>query len=177
MQLTNSLYGRVLQEKEDIYFQLRGRGFIEMIRQVAELQNPSAKAKRGKSSKSAMTNGHGSATGETGVFENQMELDDEVAIEDGMDIEPDSGASMKHQELLSMTLAYGQELQSEFKDDPRGEVKQALRDMFGLLAYPDPRQSSVAHLLAVEGRARVAEELNSAILGQSTSIYSYSKGR
>lgn len=72
----------------------------------------------------------------------------------------------KQAELVNDALQYGQELQSEFKDDSRREVKQALKDTFALIAYPDARESSLASLLEAEGRVTVAEELNSAILGK-----------
>ena len=67
-------------------------------------------------------------------------------------------------------MLYGQELQLEFKDDPRREVKQALEDTFALIAYPDARESSLAPLLEVDGRTPVAEELNCAILGTSGEV-------
>lgn len=44
------------------------------------------------------------------------------------------------------------------------DVQKALGDIFSLMAYPDPLQSPVAHLLSEDGRAAVAEDLNAAIL-------------
>lgn len=73
--------------------------------------------------------------------------------------------------LLTETLQYGQELQSEFKDDPRREVKKALEETLALIAYTDPRDGPLRRLLDPSGRTPVAEELNGAILGKSCSRY------
>jgi hypothetical protein len=78
----------------------------------------------------------------------------------------------KSERATSETIAYGMELKSEFANDPRREVKRALEDTFALIAYADARESSLAPLLEISGRAPVAEELNSAILvslGKSSS--------
>ena len=71
--------------------------------------------------------------------------------------------------MLTEALAYGQQLHEDYRDDPREEVKRVLREAFSLLAYTDPRGSVVGHLLEESGRREVAEELNSAILGNSHS--------
>ena len=67
--------------------------------------------------------------------------------------------------LLAEALAYGQQLQEDYRDDPREDVKRVLGEAFSLLAYTNPRGSVVGHLLEESGRREVAEELNSAILG------------
>lgn len=64
------------------------------------------------------------------------------------------------------TLRYGEELKLEYKDDGRKEVKDALAEIFALFAYEDPRFSPTAQVMDPSGRAPVAEELNSAILGE-----------
>jgi hypothetical protein len=84
---------------------------------------------------------------------------------DRMDTEEPSRNQMEYQRLLSETLAYGQDLQAEFQNDPRREVSMALKDAFALIAYEDPiNAKEVSHLLDPSGRVAVAEELNSAIL-------------
>lgn len=105
-----------------------------------------------------------------GIRDRHMEVDDTNDV-DRMDIE-ESGVLARQADLMNDALQYGQELQSEFKDDPRREVKQALKDTFALIAYPDARESSLAPLLEVDGRISVAEELNSAILGECCRHYS-----
>ena len=88
--------------------------------------------------------------------------DDELEDKDEDDIEDKEAKSAR---ALDETIAYGMELKAEFANDPRREVKRALEDTFALIAYPDARESMLAPLLDVAGRAPVAEELNSAILG------------
>lgn len=89
----------------------------------------------------------------------------EATVDDTNTTEKD--ASSQQSKLMLTALTYGRELQKEFKDDPRREVKEALEETFALIAYPDARESSLAHLLEEDDRVPVAEELNSAILGMS----------
>ncbi|KAI2601727.1 SPRY-domain-containing protein [Hypoxylon sp. NC1633] len=144
---TCAYYPHVLEENYDVYFKLRCRTFIEMVRKSAELSRASSKKSNGHSDDvpSKMdVDEHG--------FPDQME-------EDGLDTQADQ------EDLLSRTIQYGQKLQSEFKDDPRREISKTLSEVFSLLAYPNPLQvKEVAHLLDRRGRVAVAEELNSAIL-------------
>lgn len=226
---TYAYYPNVLKDNEQIYFRLRCRKFIEMIRRCSELdliaQGPAAK-------RSGTTNGHAHGSyaeddddddddvendqddahddedirdvddedeededdendeddedddedddddDDDDVFEHEMELDDQGpdgADWEGMEMEGGDGgrggegdgdAAMKHFNLLQETIKYGQVLRSEFRDDHRKEVKRALEETFSLLAYEDPKSSVVAHLLEPSGRAPVAEDLNSAILGE-----------
>ncbi|KAI9805794.1 MAG: hypothetical protein M1825_000408 [Sarcosagium campestre] len=156
---TYTFYPNVLKDNEQIYFRLRCRKFIEMIRQCAELHRE-AQGSTGKQHNPA--NGHSNDAYDE-VFEHEMELDDHGGTWDGMDTE-ESDTSMKHFNLLQETVKYGQILQSEFREDTRKEVKKALAETFSLLAYEDPKGSVVAHLLEPSGRVPVADELNSAIL-------------
>jgi hypothetical protein len=157
---TNAYYSHVLQDRPQIYFRLRCRKFIEMIWRCSEL-NTGSSEKRGSA-----TNGHSGDLYED-VFEPDMELDDHLNGHDDWDQMETEEAdnTMKYHTLLQETLEYGQELQLEFREDGRREVKKALEETFSLLAYEDPKTSVVAHLLEPSGRVPVAEELNSAILG------------
>ncbi|KAI9643906.1 hypothetical protein NHQ30_007257 [Ciborinia camelliae] len=159
---TNAYYPQVLKDNEHVYFRLRCRKFIEMVRQMAELHN-----------KSNLTNGSKKNTAPNGdwfddVISHDMELDDHQSPANNWDrMETDGGvdSETEYQNLLSETLSYGQILQAEFKDDPRREVSKALEDAFSLIAYKDPfNEKTVSHLLDPSGRVTVAEELNSAIL-------------
>jgi hypothetical protein len=107
------------------------------------------------------------------VFDHDMELDDQIQETDDWDKleSEEADAGIQYQNLLEETLQYGQVLRSEFKDDGSKEVKKALEETFFLLAFEDPKQSIVAHLLEPSGRVPVAEELNSAILGMISSTY------
>ena len=166
---TKQHYPSVLQENENIYFKLRCRKFIEMIRRCTELQ-PSSKGKRKGVRKNH--NGFKFASDDNMANNGHMDIDsgNSEAADGDEEMETESTADTFTQQttLMNEALKYGQELQSEFKEDPRREVKQALEDTFALIAYPDARESSLAPLLEPDGRIPVAEELNSAILGEES---------
>ncbi|KAF9636218.1 hypothetical protein BFW01_g7113 [Lasiodiplodia theobromae] len=170
LKLTTAYYPTVLQDNENIYFKLRCRKFIEMIRRCQELQNPTSKA---GFRNNAGSNGFSSSAYDE-VFDGQMELDDSTHnnASNGESMDTTGSEALKLNELLSETLQYGQELKGEFSGDSRREVKRALEDTFALMAYSDPRQSPLAYMLDPNERTPVAEELNSAILvslGKSSS--------
>ncbi|KAI9049895.1 hypothetical protein LZ554_006043 [Drepanopeziza brunnea f. sp. 'monogermtubi'] len=160
----HAFYPNVLKDNEHVSFRLKCRKFIEMIRQGAEMQN------------SSPSNGARRSTGHNGdwyddIINHDMDLDDHQSQSnsnsnwDRMDTEESSENQTEYHQLLQDTLAYGQLLQAEYKDDPRREVQKALEDAFALIAYQDPLNTKeVSHLLDPSGRAAVAEELNSAIL-------------
>ncbi|KAM0281568.1 hypothetical protein ACHAQH_003437 [Verticillium albo-atrum] len=152
---TDACYRDVLKDNEQVYFRLRCRKFIEMVRSAAEMRT----AAEGKKS-----NGHAAPS-----FSNQeMDLDANGAgngAYDRMDTEDGMGKSDVLERLELETLQYGQALQTEYASDPRREVTKALGDIYALLAYTNPlKEKEVAHLLDKKGRVAVAEELNSAIL-------------
>ena len=171
LKYTNAFYPHVLRDNENVYFRLKCRRFIEMIRQGAEIQ-----------SSSSSTNGTKKSNGHNGdwyddIINHEMELDDHQSQNhhwnrDRMDIE-ESSDQVVYQKLLNETLKYGQDLQAEFRDDPRREVTKALDEAFSLMAYQDPLNAkAVSHLLDPGGRVAVAEELNSAILRTYRDSYS-----
>jgi len=138
----------VLDKNQDVYFKLRCRKFIEMVRKAAEYGNDSGKKSNGHS--------YEDMPNEMDIDENGTSANMEY---ESLDTEANPGA------LLQETIQYGQALQAEFKHDPRPEVGKALKDIFALMAYPDPLQvKEFAPLLDRRGRSAVAEELNSAIL-------------
>ncbi|KAI1347003.1 ran-binding protein [Xylaria sp. FL0043] len=148
LKLTNTHYPHVLDNHHDVYFKLKCRKFIEMIRKAAESSNSSSKR----------SNGHpyDDVHSEMDVDENGLS---DTMDDDPMESETDPGP------LLKETIAYGQALQAEFRDDKRPAVGKALSDIFALLAYPNPLQvKEIAPMLDRKGRVAVAEELNSAIL-------------
>jgi hypothetical protein len=177
LKYTHSFYPLVLQDKrnEDIYFQLRCRKFVEMMRRYSELQVAST-------SESGGSNGHT----HDDTFNNQMELDDQLnresvkqnsqqtlGAEEDVDMEtstsslPHKSGLMKANDYLTAALQYGQELQAEFGGDTRPAVKEKLREVFAIMAYIDPRESIVGGLLDKRGRVGIAEGVNGAILGKS----------
>jgi hypothetical protein len=172
LKYTQNFYPTVLQDKrnEDIYFQLRCRKFVEMMRRYSELQ-VAGKFESG-------SNGHA----QDDPFDSQMELDDQLnreskrqntqhpQPEDDVEMEtstsslPRSGL-MKPNDYLTAALQYGQELQAEFGGDTRPAVKEKLREIFAIMAYVDPRESIVGGLLDKRERVGIAEGVNGAILG------------
>jgi len=111
--------------------------------------------------------------GYSDVFDGNMELDE---AHDGIPATNTNGngesearrnSMVQQQTLMTEALQYGQELQAEFRDNISKEEQQTLDQTFALIAYPDARDSSLAHLLETDGRNSVAEELNGAILGKS----------
>ncbi|TAQ88082.1 hypothetical protein B7494_g3622 [Chlorociboria aeruginascens] len=169
LKYTNAYYPSVLKDNEHVYFRLRCRKFIEMIRQGADILDSTATHILRKS------NGH-SGDWDEDISNNDMELDDrhsENNWADKMDTEESLEQRVQYDALVNDTIAYGRILQAEFENDPRREVGQALTEAFALIAYTNPSSAKeVAHLLDPSQRVAVAEELNSAILlslGKSSS--------
>jgi len=151
LKYTKTYYPKVLPDNEQVYFRLRCRKFIEMIRKEAELnllieQEKARQAHQGEDD------------------EEMKDADTQISREDGMDTEDGVGDAVLSK-LGNEALEYGKELREEFKDDPRREVTRHLEDIFVLIGYENPlKVEQVAHLLDASGRVAVAEELNSAIL-------------
>lgn len=150
LKYTHSYYPLVFQDdrNKDIYFALRCRKFIEMMRRYSDLSTSTSE-------------------------DTQMELDDQLNREapDDVDMETSTSslpksAGMKAGDYLTAALQYGQELQAEFGGDTREEIKKQLSDVFAIMAYVDPRESVVGGLLDAKGRVGIAEGVNGAILGE-----------
>ncbi|EFX04282.1 ran-binding protein [Grosmannia clavigera kw1407] len=166
LKLTKFYYPHVLEANEQVYFRLRCRKFVEMIRKEAELNlvGRSSSSNGGISTASAVVSGSGKQSNGRGrtdshLSQQDMDIDDIDMVEDGTDGLPPS------QSVVDEAIAYGQALQSEYINDARSEIRSALGEIFSLLAYTNPlKEKGVAHLLDQRGRVAVAEELNSAIL-------------
>lgn len=133
---------------------------MEMIRQFTEtVHEPPTR------------NGHDETM--VDVFAQDMEIDDSTNSAtdwEKMDVEDEyggvgvgTGGPVKS---ALDAVEYGRQLGKEFRSDTRPEIRKALEEAFSLLAYTDPKNSVLAHLLDEKGRVSVAEELNSAILGK-----------
>ena len=164
LKYTHAFYEAVLQDNPHIFFKLRCRKFLEMLRRSSELSSNSPR--QNKSS-----NGAALLHDDDDVFEQEeeMELDDQIhdtySDTDGMETEgPES--SIKFHELLTEAVQYGQQLRVVCPSDDHGDDRRFLEDIFSLVAYADPRSSVHGHHLDPAGRVAVAEELNSAILGE-----------
>ncbi|SZF03976.1 unnamed protein product [Blumeria hordei] len=165
---TNLHFPQVLKDNEQVYFRLRCRRFIEMIRHASEVQNQQP------------TNG-APKTNDKSIDQREdinhaMIMDENQTHTKGKDqpeVEQTLNNNAEHTRLLQEAIHYGTGLSAEFKDDSRRKVKKALEDAFALIAYQEPSSAEgVAHLLDSSGRVAVAEELNSAILqslGKSSS--------
>ena len=162
LKFTDMFYPDVLKENHSVYFKLRCRKFIEMVRKSAELNNGVSQASNGHAFDEDVPNemdlDENGENGENG-YTDQMETEDGLG--------PDPPVVSSDQDILvAETIRYGQQLQAEFKDDHRKESR-SLSEVFALLAYANPLEvKEVAHLLDRKGRVAVAEELNSAILGK-----------
>jgi Ran-binding protein 9/10 len=169
LKYTDAYYPTVLRDNEQIHFKLRCRKFIEMSRQCSELLTLARSSPKNSDSLDGLHND----LYDDEVFEQDMELDDQVQNGGDWDrMETEEGdAYMRYKILTEETIHCGQLLQSEFRGDGRREVKKALAETFSLLAYEDPKNSVVAHLLDPSGRVPVAEELNSAILGEHSYLF------
>jgi hypothetical protein len=113
------------------------------------------------------------------VFDQRMELDEDqlhhstingngkaIAQSNVSAIDGD----VAYSNLLNEAMEYGQLLNREYRDETDSEYNKTLADVFSLLAYTEPRESIHGHLLDAGGRVKVAEELNSAILGMLLSL-------
>lgn len=151
LRLIDTCYPNVLMENELIYFRLKCRRFIEMVRKAAEFRlHYDGKKANGVDASQAMdvdTNGV-----ESGAWES-------------MDTEDGADYTYELQELERDLIEYGQQLQAEYKNDLRTEVQKTLEEIWSLLAYPNPlREPKVAHLMDNTERAKAAEMVNSMIL-------------
>lgn len=148
---TKACYANVLEDYPQIHFKLRCRQFLEVMRRYSELVPEPTKRPS-------------SIPDEHAVFDQEMEIDDGTWGADGMDTEEPEG---EFSELLNKAVEYGQQLRMDYPSDENGGDKNMLKDIFSLVAYPDPKNSIYGHYLDPAGRVAVAEELNSAILGVS----------
>jgi len=168
IKLTRMFYPHVLDLNENIYFKLKCRKFVEMIRAMTEsAQSP-------KSANGTSHNGTSNGHSYSSVFHDS----DDEAMEDVDDADI-SGASPNptvksakglpkgDADMLQDALRFGQELRAEWSKDPRREVQQALEDTLALIAYTNPAESPLRWMLGREGREAIAEELGGCILGRS----------
>lgn len=169
LKYTTAYYPNILQDNPQILFKLRCRKFLEIIRRYSDLSTASSRLPK---SSHAVNVSHDDDDDDDDddedIFEQQMELDDQLndgySENDGMDTE-EYDSTAKFHELLTEAVQYGQQLRMDYPSEERGGDRKFLDDIFSLVAYPDPKSSVHGHYLDPAGRAVVAEELNSAILG------------
>ncbi|ORX45314.1 SPRY-domain-containing protein [Hesseltinella vesiculosa] len=61
-------------------------------------------------------------------------------------------------------MTYGQKLQDQYDKDGSPKVRTKLKQVFSLLAYPNPKSSTMGHLLDKSQREALANQINAAIL-------------
>ncbi|PKC72276.1 SPRY-domain-containing protein [Rhizophagus irregularis] len=166
IKLTNTFYPSVLPSNGDILFQLRCRKFIEMMGLCAGSQITCSDDDDDEVVKVAM---------------DAMDVDDYQSDHESVEEVDGSVTLIKTKKtskrrkgvetelngldgMIEAAMRFGQELQDDYRDDNREEIKKALEETFSLLAYTDPRNSVVSYLLDPSGREPVANALNSAIL-------------
>lgn len=163
---TNAYYPNVLSNNPQIFFRLKCRKWVELIRRSSDLRNPTQE-RQVKSSSGR------SKTAVEDVFDQDMELDDHDQHEDwdNMDTE-EAEIEMKYQDLMDQAIEYGKELMQLYREEKR-EYVDKLKEIFSLMAYDDPKTSVHGHLIDPSGRVVVAEELNSAILGEQNFYHTF----
>lgn len=156
---TKAYYANVLEDYPHIHFKLRCRKFLEMMRRSNEVAAATTPAtKRQPSVAPEISDEHA-------VFDTEMELDGDGW--DGMDTE-EPAITAQFNEALTEAVQYGQQLRMDYPTDENGGDKKMLDHIFSLFAYSDPKSAIHGHYLDPAGRVAVAEELNSAILGESS---------
>ena len=160
--MTSMIYPSVLLDNPQLLFRLRCRKFVELMRfSTSSVSNAREKPVSTKTSHQQPID----------VYQQGMDVDgghDRKGTWDGneMDVEEDGRTRPSEDNRLEQALKYAQELKQDYKTDTSKEVNNALSEIFALFAYEDPRNSPTAQLLNPSCRAPVAEELNSAILGE-----------
>ncbi|KXT00316.1 hypothetical protein AC578_6463 [Pseudocercospora eumusae] len=184
MKYQTSYYPTLFEDdrNRDIYFRLRCRKFIEMMRRHSDLQNSASSPTTVTKSVESLNSSGRTDTTEDGEDateqpDTQMELDDQLHRETSKSLEPPTGDDidmdasqellpkiqlMKADQLLSAAITYGQELQGEFSADLKR--KKQFKEIFAVMAYANIKESPVSHLFDTQGRGQIAEEVNGAIL-------------
>ncbi|KAG5438588.1 hypothetical protein PCANB_002693 [Pneumocystis canis] len=154
LKLVDTFYPNLLKCNESVHFKLKCHKFVEMMRQCSESVN--------EKDDEIMTD-------ITGLCNNDDSNCNSGLLEKSS-IECQNLKKRNTRVLLSKVLEYGQQLQEDYRDDNRNDIRKTLEDTFSLLAYSDPKNSAVSYLLDESVRQVVAEELNRAILVQYTSV-------
>ncbi|EKM60372.1 uncharacterized protein PHACADRAFT_246252 [Phanerochaete carnosa HHB-10118-sp] len=79
---------------------------------------------------------------------------------------PAPASAAQARAALETAISYGQKLEADYRNDLRPEVRSHLKRTFGVVAFADPLAAGgeVAEMAGQEARARLANELNQAVL-------------
>lgn len=181
-------------EREDglMLFKLRCRKFVELVLEASEALKK-VKADAEAEEVEVEVDGGGDTGGrDTSVA---MEVDDDDSrtsslstngFTNGSAAIPIQGARRRartssraspspsvaeYQTALGDALAYGRQLQADYKSDTRPEVQILFDRTFSIVAYDDPVEAGgdVAELASQEARGKLAQDMNQAILGEHVS--------
>ncbi|RMZ76045.1 hypothetical protein DV737_g4992, partial [Chaetothyriales sp. CBS 132003] len=163
--ITDTHFRDVLRDPQHrlLLFHLKCRKWVELISRAADLRSAEQAAAKSRRTSNGYTKGSSSAVVDD--FAQDMDLD-EAPNDSAGPSQPDSNAAhdSQYRQLMDQAMTYGMELQMYYRDEDDGEIESALRRIFSLVAYDNPKDSANGELLDRKGRSQVAEELNSAIL-------------
>ncbi|KAI8343417.1 hypothetical protein BC941DRAFT_411329 [Chlamydoabsidia padenii] len=118
-----------------------------------------------RNSNSSSSNGYSSCSSLSGILGSDRVLAEQDESQSSDDMDTDDGMiKFSLHDMMQSIMTFGQELQDEYGKNPSPTVKDKLKQIFSLLAYPDPRSSPMSHLLEKETRETLASEVNVAIL-------------
>ncbi|RMZ81857.1 hypothetical protein DV738_g1995, partial [Chaetothyriales sp. CBS 135597] len=162
--ITEEQFPGVLSQPQHrlLLFHLKCRKWVELISQAAELRS----AEQGSAKSRRLSNGYYTQASSSAVvddFTQDMELDEAPSAE-LVRADENTVDESQYRQLMVQAMAYGMELQLDYRDEDDSEIEAALRRIFSLVAYDNPKDSANGELLDRKGRSQVAEELNSAIL-------------
>ena len=192
MAQTEAHYPTVLEREQGlVLFKLRCRKFVELILDASEalkrVQVDEQRVEGHTGEDIAESEGVGEPMEEDSVGgtldgAGAMDVDEpspEAHPMSDHDHQPSSPAQPVHtsprdelaqaaREALHTAIQYGQGLEAEYKNDVRPEVRAHLKRTFGVVAFADPLAAGgdVAEMAGQGARARLASELNQAILGE-----------
>lgn len=173
--MTRECFPKVLEGNRRIYFHIRLRQFIEMIKRDAEANNGKGKETNGDADdwlsetmqqEMELDPPANSEYSETDSYD-RMETDEANGKTESNGIETASGANGTTVDAVD-AIQFGKQVKREFQLDADKEMRKQLGDAFALLSYEDPAEvEDVNWMLKQEKRVEMADELNSAILGMS----------
>ena len=175
IKLTDKFYPSVFKDNEMTHFRLKCRKLVEMIGVVSEVSTHSSTNNNSTSKIQQHQQPHQDEHMED-VFGRDMDMDDHSSGGgewERMEVEEEENGIAQVKEPLDAAVQYAQKLRSDFQADKRPEIRKALEESFSLVAYQDPKKSILSHLFDEDGRIAVAEELNSAILGESSILHQF----
>lgn len=174
----------VVLEREQglMLFKLRCRKFVELILEASDALKRVQADEKGASQPEQAAKPAPTAMDESGA----MDVDDpspeaqhtSAASLDGsvppaardtsrhLSPAPAPASAAQARTALETAIAYGQKLEADYRNDQRPEVRSHLKRTFGVVAFADPLAAGgeVAEMAGQEARARLANELNQAIL-------------